>query len=149
MSSGSDSESDESQKSNGENELFNAHKNNGKNDGAAESCNSSAAEEEDDSNPFGVSGSDDEGTVFCYNRVNGLSLRETAKHIRRWSVLGGGGEFREGLHLATVIERNKTVLVLVMRDVLILISHFNCCFFTSYACFSFPGSHRYTMNIYL
>ena len=92
MSSGSDSESDESQKSNGENELFNAHKNNGRNDGAAESCNSSAAEEEDDSNPFGVSGSDDEGTVFCYNRVNGLSLRETAKHIRRWSVLGGGGE---------------------------------------------------------
>ena len=91
VSSGSDSESDESQKSNGENELFNAHKNNGKNDGAAESCNSSAAEEEDDSNPFGVSGSDDEGTVFCYNRVNGLSLRETAKHIRRWSVLGGGG----------------------------------------------------------
>ena len=139
MSSGSDSESDESQKSNGENELFNVHKNNGRNDGAAESCNSSAAEEEDDSNPFGVSGSDDEGTVFCYNRVNGLSLRETAKHILRWSVLGGVPK----RIAAGNCDREKQNCIGIGNE-RCFNSYFTpqLLFFTSYACFSFPGSHR-------
>lgn len=61
MSSGSDSDSDDSEKRNAVSELFNLSKPSGK-DVAAESGNSSAAEDEDDFNPFRMSGSEDEGS---------------------------------------------------------------------------------------
>lgn len=60
VSSGSDSDSDGGEKKNAERELFNFSKQSGK-DVAAESGNSSAAEDEDDFNPFKMSGSEDEG----------------------------------------------------------------------------------------
>lgn len=60
MSSGSDSDSDDSEKNSPENELSNLNKPSG-NDGGADSGNSTVAEDEDDFNPFGMSGSEDEG----------------------------------------------------------------------------------------
>ena len=60
MSSGSDSDSDDSEKNNKESQLSNLNKPSG-NDEGADSGNSTVAEDEDDFNPFGISGSDDEG----------------------------------------------------------------------------------------
>ena len=60
VSSGSDSDSDDSVKNNKESHLFNLNKPSG-NDEGADSGNSTVAEDEDDFNPFGMSGSEDEG----------------------------------------------------------------------------------------
>ena len=60
VSSGSDSDSDDSEKNNTESELPKLNKPSG-NDEGADSGNSTVAEDEDDFNPFGMSGSDDEG----------------------------------------------------------------------------------------
>lgn len=108
LSSGSDSESDESQKSNGENELFNVHKNNGRNDGAAESCNSSAAEEEDDSNPFGVSGSDDEDPwLHRKSRKSSKNKSQTGSPDSSYNALAAAGLKVGGLPWSTPGQRTK------------------------------------------
>ncbi|RMX57838.1 hypothetical protein pdam_00018567 [Pocillopora damicornis] len=108
VSSGSDSESDESQKSNGENELFNVHKNNGRNDGAAESCNSSAAEEEDDSNPFGVSGSDDEDPwLHRKSRKSSKNKSQTGSPDSSYNALAAAGLKVGGLPWSTPGQRTK------------------------------------------
>ena len=60
VSSGSDSDSDDSEKNSTESELSNWNKSGGNDDGA-DSGNSTVAEDEDDFNPFRMSGSDDEG----------------------------------------------------------------------------------------
>lgn len=62
VSSGSDSDSDDSEKNNAESDSSNCNKQSVKSEVAAESGNSSAAEDEDDFNPFGMSGSEDEGS---------------------------------------------------------------------------------------
>ena len=61
VSSGSDSDSDESEKNIAQSDLSNYHDKHSSKNNAAESGNSSAAEDEDDFNPFGSSGSEDEG----------------------------------------------------------------------------------------
>lgn len=60
MSSGSDSDSDDS---NAESDLSNFIKQSSKNE-ATESGNSSPAEDDDDFNPFKMSGSEDEGSAL-------------------------------------------------------------------------------------
>lgn len=75
VSSGSDSDSDDSEKNSTENELSKLNKPSG-NDEGADSGNSTVAEDEDDFNPFGMSGSEDEGEhlqfvfqIFCTQNV--------------------------------------------------------------------------------
>lgn len=58
VSSGSDSDSDDSEKNRIESELSNLNK---PADDGADSGNSTVAEDEDDFNPFRMSGSEDEG----------------------------------------------------------------------------------------